>query len=233
MGRLSGRWSLVTGSARGIGRQIAIGLAREGSNVIVHGRTVEHTRGTLAMLEPYGVTTSAVGGDLARADDLEGLVRKVLDAHGGVDILYNNAGIQGERRAAWDAPFDEWTEVLQVNVVAMALLSVAFSRGMRERGWGRIVNLSSGIKDAPDLAPYSTSKTAVIKLTQELAFGLRGTGVLVNHLDPGWLRTDMAGPDAPFEVETVLPGAIVPALLDDDGPTGTGFRAQEYRGKRV
>ena len=104
---------------------------------------------------------------------------------------------------------------------------------MRERGYGRIVNLSSGIKDAPDLAPYSTSKAAVIKLTQELAFGLRGNGVLVNHLDPGWLKTDMAGPGAEFEVETVLPGAIVPALLGDDGPTGTGFRAQEYRGKRV
>jgi len=233
MGRLSGRWSLVTGSSRGIGRQIAIGLASEGANVIVHGRTVEHTRGTLAALEPYGVTTHAVGGDLARSADIERLVRRVLDAHAGIDILYNNAGIQGERRPGWDAPFDEWTEVLTVNVAAMAILSVAFARGMRARGWGRIVNLSSGIKDAPDLAPYSTSKAAVIKLTQELAFGLRGTGVLVNHLDPGWLRTDMAGPDAQFEVETVLPGAIVPALLDDDGPTGTGFRAQEYRGKRV
>ena len=135
MGRLSGRWSLVTGSSRGIGRQIAVGLAREGANVIVHGRTVEHTRGTLAMLEPYGVTAHAVGGDLARADDLEALVRKVLDAHGGVDILYNNAGIQGERRPGWDAPFEEWIQVLQVNVVAAALLSVAFARGMKERGW--------------------------------------------------------------------------------------------------
>jgi NAD(P)-dependent dehydrogenase (short-subunit alcohol dehydrogenase family) len=233
MGRLSGRWSLVTGSSRGIGRQIAIGLAREGANVIVHGRTIEHAHGTFAMLEPYGVETDAVGGDLSNATDIERLIRSVLDAHGGVDILYNNAGIQGERRPAGDAPLDEWKAVFQVNVFAMALLCTAFARGMRERGYGRIVNLSSGIKDTPDLAPYSTSKAAVIKLTQELAFGLRGTGVLVNHLDPGWLKTDMAGPGAEFEVETVLPGAIVPALLGDDGPTGTGFRAQEYRGKRV
>jgi NAD(P)-dependent dehydrogenase (short-subunit alcohol dehydrogenase family) len=185
------------------------------------------------MLEPFGVKTGAVGGDLSITADIERLIRSVLDAHGGVDILYNNAGIQGERRPAWDAPLDEWKAVFQVNVFAMALLCTAFAQGMRERGYGRIVNLSSGIKDAPDLAPYSTSKAAVIKLTQELAFGLRGTGVLVNHLDPGWLKTDMAGPDAEFEVETVLPGAIVPALLGDDGPTGTGFRAQEYRGKRV
>jgi NAD(P)-dependent dehydrogenase (short-subunit alcohol dehydrogenase family) len=233
MGRLAGRRCLVTGSSRGIGRQIAIGLAREGANVIVHGRTKDHAGGTLAMLEPYGVKTDAFGGELSDAADIERLVRGVLDAHGGVDILYNNAGIQGERRPGWDATFAEWTAVFQVNVFAMALLSSAFARGMKERGYGRIVNLSSGVRDAPDLAPYSASKAAVIKLTQDLAFGLRGTGVLVNHLDPGWLKTDMAGPGAEFEVETVLPGAIVPALLDDDGPTGTGFRAQEYRGKRL
>jgi NAD(P)-dependent dehydrogenase (short-subunit alcohol dehydrogenase family) len=233
MGRLAGRWCLVTGSSRGIGRQIAIGMAREGANVIVHGRTLDHTRGTQALLEPFGVKTDAVGGELSDAADIERLIRSVLESHGGVDILYNNAGIQGERRPAWNAPLDEWKAIFQVNLFAMALLSTAFAEGMRERGYGRIVNLSSGIKDAPDLAPYSASKAAVIKLTQDLAFGLRGTGVLVNHLDPGWLRTDMAGPGAEFEVETVLPGAIVPALLGNDGPTGTGFRAQEYRGKRI
>jgi NAD(P)-dependent dehydrogenase (short-subunit alcohol dehydrogenase family) len=233
MGRLTGRWCLVTGSSRGIGRQVAIGLAREGANVIVHGRTLEHTRDTRALLEPFGVKTDAVGGDLSEAAGIERLVRSVLDAHGGVDILYNNAGIQGERRPSWDAPLDEWKAVFQVNVFAMAALSTAFAHGMQERRYGRIVNLSSGIHAAPDLAPYSASKAAVIKLTQDLAFGLRGTGVLVNHLDPGWLKTDMAGPGAEFEVETVLPGAIVPALLGDDGPTGTGFRAQEYRGKRI
>ena len=73
------------------------------------------------------------------------------------------------------------------------------------------------------------SKAAVNKFTQDLAFELRGSGVLVNALDPGWLKTDMAGPGAEFEVETVLPGALVPALLDNDGPTGTVFRAQDYR----
>ncbi len=229
MGRLSGRWCLVTGSARGIGRQIATGLAREGAHVIVHGRSKSHNRATLAALAEYGVMTDSVEGDLSDIAAAEELIRVVLESHGGVDILYNNAAIQGERKEIWDTSIDEWKAILQVNLFAMVLLSTAFARGMKARGYGRIVNLTSGIKDTPQLSPYSVSKAAVNKFTQDLAFELRGTGVLVNHLDPGWLKTDMAGPGAEFDVETVLPGALVPALLDNDGSTGTGFRAQEYR----
>jgi NAD(P)-dependent dehydrogenase (short-subunit alcohol dehydrogenase family) len=229
MGRLTGRWCLVTGSARGIGRQIAIGLAGEGANVIVHGRSKEHNRSTLAALEGYGVQTDSAEGDLSDVAGAERLIRTVLDVHGGVDILYNNAAIQGERKEIWNTSIDEWKAVFQVNLFSMVRLSTGFARGMKARGYGRIVNLTSGIRDTPQLSPYSVSKAAVNKFTKDLAFELRGTGVLVNHLDPGWLKTDMAGPGAEFEVETVLPGALVPALLDNDGPTGTGFRAQEYR----
>jgi NAD(P)-dependent dehydrogenase (short-subunit alcohol dehydrogenase family) len=229
MGRLADRWCLVTGSSRGIGRQIAVGLAREGANVIVHGRSREHNRGTLAVLQQYGVMTDSVEGELSDVAEAHRLIRDVLDAHGGIDILYNNAAIQGERKEIWDTSVDEWKAVFQVNLFAMVLLSTAFARGMKARGYGRVINLTSGIKDTPQLSPYSVSKAAVNKFTQDLAFELKGTGVLVNHLDPGWLKTDMAGPGAEFEVETVLPGALVPALLDNDGPTGTGFRAQDYR----
>jgi NAD(P)-dependent dehydrogenase (short-subunit alcohol dehydrogenase family) len=229
MGRLAGRWCLVTGSSRGIGQQIAIGLAREGAHVIVHGRSKEHNRHTLAALKEYGVQTDSAEGDLSDVAEVQRLIGAVLAAHGGIDILYNNAGIQGERMEIWDTSIDAWKAVFQVNLFSMVLLSTAFARGMRDRGYGRIVNLTSGIKDTPQLSPYSVSKAAVNKFTQDLAAELRGTGVLVNHLDPGWLKTDMAGPGAQYDVETVLPGAIVPALLDDSGPTGTGFHAQEYR----
>lgn len=229
MGRLAGKWCLVTGSSRGIGQQIAMGLAQEGANVIVHARTKDHTRATVAALGQYQVRTESVEGELSDAAAVERLTRIVLDAHGGIDILYNNAAIQGDRKEIWDTTIDEWKAVIQVNLFSMVFLSTAFARGMKERGYGRIVNLTSGIKDTPQLSPYSVSKAAVNKFTQDLACELRGTGVLVNHLDPGWLKTDMAGPGAEFEVETVLPGALVPALLDNDGPTGTGFRAQDYR----
>jgi NAD(P)-dependent dehydrogenase (short-subunit alcohol dehydrogenase family) len=219
----------VTGSSRGIGRQIAIGLARESANVIVHGRTKDHARGTLAALGEFGVLADCVEGDLSDVAAVERLIRVVLDAHGGIDILYNNAAIQGERKEIWDTGIDEWRAVIQVNLFSMVLLSTGFARVMKARGYGRIVNLTSGIKDTPQLSPYSVSKAAVNKFTQDLAFELRGTGVLVNCLDPGWLKTDMAGPGAQFEVETVLPGALMPALIESDGPTGIVFRAQDYR----
>jgi NAD(P)-dependent dehydrogenase (short-subunit alcohol dehydrogenase family) len=230
MRALAGRRALVTGSARGIGRQIAIGLAREGASVIVHGRTKEHTGATLRLLEEYGVDCDCAWGELSDAAGVEGLIAQVLAAHGGIDILYNNAAIQGGRKELWDISRDEWEKLFQVNLFAMVRLCAAFAPGMKARGYGRIVNLSSGIKGVPQLSPYSVSKAAVNKYTEDLACELQGSGVLANYLDPGWLKTDMAGPDAEFEVTTVLPGALKPVLLGDDGPSGIGFRAQDYRG---
>src|SRR5512136_3080793 len=111
----------------------------------------------------------------------------------------------------------------------MIQLCNAFAPEMKRRGYGRIVNLTSGIRDVPQLAPYSVSKAAVDKYSRDLAAELQGTNVLVNLLDPGWLRTDMGGSQAEHDVETVLPGALVPALLEDHGPTGRLFAAQDYR----
>jgi 3-oxoacyl-[acyl-carrier protein] reductase len=105
----------------------------------------------------------------------------------------------------------------------------AFAPDMKARKYGRIVNLTSGIKDIPQLAPYSVSKAAVDKYSRDLAAELQGTNVLVNYLDPGWLKTDLGGPNAENEVETVLPGALVPALLEDHGPSGRLFAAQDYK----
>ena len=124
---------------------------------------------------------------------------------------------------------EEWQTTFQVNVFAIIALCTAFAPGMKRRGYGRIVNLTSGIRDIPQLAPYSVSKAAVDKYSRDLAAELQGTNVLVNYLDPGWLKTDMGGPNAQNGVETVLPGALVPALLDDHGPSGRFYAAQDYR----
>jgi NAD(P)-dependent dehydrogenase (short-subunit alcohol dehydrogenase family) len=94
---------------------------------------------------------------------------------------------------------------------------------MIENGFGRVINLSSGIMNQPELAPYGASKWAVNKLTDDIAFKLRNTKVRINTLDPGWLRTDMGGTNAEHPVEAVLPGALAPALIDDDGPNGQFF----------
>lgn len=99
---------------------------------------------------------------------------------------------------------------------------------MIENGFGRVINLTSGIKDLPELAPYGASKWAVNKLTDNLAIKLNDTGVRINTLDPGWLRTDLGGENADHPVEAVLPGALAPALIEDDGPNGQFFSAIDH-----
>jgi NAD(P)-dependent dehydrogenase (short-subunit alcohol dehydrogenase family) len=225
---LAGRWALVTGSSRGIGRQVAVGLAQFDCNVVVHARKREHTRETLELLEDYDVETASVAGDLSKPSGIRSIVRGVEKHPGGIDILYNNAAIQGEWQSVWEIERTTWQEVFDVNILAMVALTSAFAPGMIERGYGRIINVSSGIKDVPSLAPYGVSKAAVDKYTDDLAAELRGTNVLVSTLDPGWLRTDMGGPNADHDVRTVLPGALMPALLPDFGQNGERFHAQDY-----
>lgn len=226
---LTGKWALVTGSSRGIGRQIALGLAKRNCNVIVHGRSASSTDETLRMLAPYDVETRAVAGELSGEQGIQDVIQGVNTDPGYIDILYNNAAISSQYKTIFEFTMDEWLNTLQVNLFAMIQLCNAFAPGMKERGYGRIINLSSGIADQPNLAPYSVSKAAVDKYTRDLAFALKDANVLVNYLDPGWLKTDMGGPDAWEEVETVLPGALVPALLEDNGPTGRHYAAQDFK----
>jgi len=226
---LENKWALVTGSSRGIGQQIALGLAQRKCNVIVHGRYVVNTTETIEQLKALDVQTHAVAADLENPQEIETLISQVQDRPGVVDILYNNAAIQNDWESIWEIDLDEWRRIFEVNLFAMIRLCNAFAPEMKRRGFGRIINLTSGIQDIPQLAPYSVSKAAVDKYSRDLAAELRGTNVLVNYLDPGWLKTDMGGPDAENEVATVLPGALVPALLDDHGPSGQFYAAQDFK----
>jgi NAD(P)-dependent dehydrogenase (short-subunit alcohol dehydrogenase family) len=228
MKTLDDRWALVTGSSRGIGRQIALGLAARKCNLILHGRAPGNTDGTAKMLIGAGVKVRSVSGELESPEGIAGIVDGVRRGPGEVDILYNNAAVQNVWTSVWDIPLAEWQAVFQVNLFAVVALCNAFVPGMVRRGFGRIVNVSSGIRDTPSLAPYSVSKAAIDKYTADLAAELKGTNVLVNCMDPGWLRTDMGGPNAEHPVESVLPGALVPVLLDEGGPSGRLFAAQDY-----
>ena len=229
MKSLEGKWALVTGSSRGIGQQIATGLAGRNCNLVVHGRKPGNTAATLELLKSSAVQVHAVSGDLSTGEGIRSVIDGVRSGPGHVDILYNNAGIMSAWKPILEVTHEDFLDIFQVNLFAMIALCNAFAAEMKQRGYGRIINLSSGIKDTPHLTPYGISKAAVDKYTQDLACELNATNVLVNYLDPGWLKTDMGGKDANYPVEDVLPGALVPALLEDNGPSGQLFAAQDYR----
>lgn len=226
---ISGKWALVTGASRGIGQQIALGLADLGCCLVLHARELENLDETLHLLKEQACRAHCVAGDLASASGVQQVITGVMSCPGRADILYNNAAIQNTWKPVWQITQEEWQESFRVNLFAMVALCNAFIPAMLQHGYGRVINVTSGIRDVPHLAPYSASKAAVDKYTRDLAAELRGSNVLVNLLDPGWLRTDMGGPDGEHAVETVLPGALVPALLEDFGPSGRLFSAQDYK----
>lgn len=228
MVNLKGKNALITGSSRGVGQQIAIGLAQLGCNIILHGRKEENNKKTLELLEDYPVKTFSVFGDLSDENQVTNLIEQVQALNIPVDILYNNAGIMRPyRENIWSHTTEDWMETYKVNVLAMYKLCSAFIPKMIENNFGRVVNVTSRIMDQPQLAPYGASKWAVDKLSQDIAVELKDTAVRINYLDPSWLKTDLGGEFADNPVEAVLPGALAPVLVDDDGPNGHFFCAIE------
>lgn len=223
---IRGKNALITGSSRGVGQQIALGLAQKGCNVIVHSRTENGCAATRLLLKNTGVTIYEVYGDIGSEKSLMNVIRQVKELGIKVQILYNNAAVMTPYNDnIWQHSWEDWLQSMSTNVVAMYTLCAAFVPQMLDDGFGRVVNLISGIKDTPQLAPYGASKWAAIKLTEDLAAEYANVNIKINALDPGWLRTDMGSQDSPNPVEAVLPGVLVPALLDEKGPTGIAFEA--------
>ncbi len=227
--QIKGKNALITGSSRGVGQQVARALAKLGCNIIVHGRTKESCNKTLELLNKQTVKVYCVYGELSDENQVNKVIEQVRDLKIQVDILYNNAALMTPYHTDyWEHSWDEWMLSMKVNVFAMYSLCAAFIPAMIENGFGRVINLTSGIMYQPELAPYGASKWAVNKLTDDIAFKLQGTGVRINLLDPGWLRTDLGGPNADNPVEATLPGALAPALAEDDGENGQFFSAIDH-----
>ena len=230
---INGKWALVTGASRGIGRQISLGLASYGCNVVLHSRDIANTASLAEELRATGVQVRVVAAELDNETEVEAMISELLASGPKIDIVYNNAAIMSPYRSEWTVvPAEDFRKSFEVNVIALVRICHALIPGMVERGWGRIINVTSGIQDQPELIAYSISKAAVDKFVRDTAGYLKDKGVLINLLDPGWLRTDLGGPNAPGAVESVLPGALVPALLTD-GTTGHFFRAQDWAGQDI
>ena len=225
---IRGKWALVTGASRGIGKQVSLGLADYGCNVIVHSRDTAHTNQLAEALEAKGVEVLQIAAELGEPAQVEAMLDELLATGPAIDILYNNAAIQPGYCSDWlNVRTEDIRRGFEVNCTALIRICFRLIPGMVERGWGRIINVTSGVRDQPELTAYAVSKAAVDKFVQDTAPHLQDKGVLMNLLDPGWLRTDLGGPNAPNTVESVMPGALVPVLIDD-GTYGKLFRAQDY-----
>ena len=227
---LKGKWVLVTGASRGLGRLAAKLMAEQGCNLLLQSRSLEHTASLEKELKATGVDCHAFSADL---NDIPSVLKMLsdIDVLGiEVDVVLNNAGLQiAYRTDYFTTPPEDYTVSFNVNTIAPAMICYHFLPKMIDRGFGRIVNTTSGIDKEPEQAGYSAAKAALDKITKDMASRLGGTGVAMNLTDPGWCRTDLGGPNAPNAPESAIPGIIVGAFVDDS-VNGQIFRAQEFAG---
>ena len=230
---IRGKWALVTGASRGIGKQVSFGLAEYGCNLVLHSRSAEHTDSLAAELREKGIEVRQVSAELSDPAQVESMLDTLLSEGPSIDIVYNNAAVQIGYHEDWlNVPSEEIRISFEVNCTSLIRICNKLMPGMIERGWGRVINVTSGVKDQPQLTAYAVSKAAVDKYVLDIAAHLKDKGVLMNLMDPGWLRTDLGGPNAPGAVESVVPGALVPVLIDD-GTVGQLFHAQDWSGKQL
>lgn len=230
MVNVKGKWAFITGASRGIGYLSAIFMASQGCNLVLHSRSAAHSKKVLDEVKAQGVQAYAVEAELSDFAQIEKMLKEI-DALGvQIDIVLNNAGLQiGYRVDYFNTPINDYVESFKINTVAPAMICYHFLPKMIERGFGRIVNTSSGIRLEPEQAGYSASKAALDKITIDLGSKLNGTDVTINLADPGWCRTDLGGPNAPNAPESTIPGILVGAFIDDK-KSGRWFPAQDFCG---
>lgn len=227
---VKGRWALITGASRGIGYGAALLMAEHGCNLVLHGRIAAHCEKVLKEVRALGVEAYAVGAEFSELSQVEDMLAQI-DRNGTViDIVLNNAGVQVAYRSDHlKTPPSDYEESFKINTIAPMMIVYHFLPKMLKRGFGRIVNTTSGIRLEPEQAGYSASKAALDKVTMDLASKYEGTDVCINITDPGWCRTDLGGSDAPNSPESSLPGVVVGAFIDDC-KSGRNFTAGDFYG---
>ena len=234
---IKGKWALITGASRGIGYLSALVMAQQGCNLILHSRNVTHCNKVKSEAEALGVEVICVSAELANHSEVVAML-DTIDATGKpIDIVLNNAGIQVPYQAdCWASPVEDFGLSYSVNLIAVTTICYRLIPKMLARGFGRVVNTTSGIQDDPQQAAYSASKAALDKFTADLATKLIGTNVILSLTDPGWCRTDLGGPHADNSAESALPGVVVGVFIDSTLSSADSnnhchyFSAQEFYG---
>ena len=224
--------ALVTGGNRGIGLETARQLAGHGLHVFLGTRDLAAGEDAALSLLADGLNVRAVPCDVADNDSVEGCAHIIAEMGHSVDVLVNNAGVVN-RAGVLSTSWNEWRSVFETNFSGASRTTRVFLPGMIERGYGRIVNVSSGYgsfgEGLEGPPPYSTSKAALDALTLKTAQEIErsesgGVDIKVNACCPGWVRTRMGGASAARSVEDGADVVCWLATLDDDGPSGGFFR---------
>ncbi len=226
---LKGKWALITGASRGLGRLIAKAMAEQGCNLVLHSRSNEHCKAVLDEVRAFGIEAYSVEAELFDMEQLNNMLTEIDEKGTQIDVIFNNAGLQTTYRTEFlETPVSEFETSFRINTIAPMMICYHFVGGMAQRGFGRIVNTSSDINFEPQQAPYSASKAALDKITRDLAYAYRDSDVIISLSNPAWCKTDMGGPNAFFEPESAIPGLLVGAFVNDK-KTGRYFNAQDFK----
>lgn len=191
--KLAGKAALVTGASRGIGREIALELARQGANVAVnYAGSAAKAEEVVAEIKQMDRDAFAIQCDVSNSDDVANMIKETIDRFGRIDILVNNAGITRDN-LLMRMKEDEWDAVLNTNLKGVFLCTKAVTRQMMKQRSGRIINISSvvGASGNPGQANYVAAKAGVIGLTKTSAKELASRGITVNAVAPGFITTEM------------------------------------------
>ncbi|MBK9214753.1 MAG: glucose 1-dehydrogenase [Chloracidobacterium sp.] len=213
---LTGRTAIVTGGSRGLGKEIAEGLAEAGAKLMLCARRTEWLEETVEELATRGFEVAGEVCDVSKIEEADGLVIDTVERFGSVDILVNNAGI------SWGAmpeemTLDQWQKVIDINLTGCFLMAQAVGRKMLAQGRGSIINIASiagltSSANGPFYAGYVASKAGLIGLTRELAASWGRRGVRVNAVAPGFFRSRLAGAVIDIYERSIQENNVIPRI---------------------
>lgn len=221
-----GKNILVTGASRGLGARLAIELASLGANLTLHARKIEHLETTKTACQKFGHSVDVFATNLEHPEKVQAMIQALRAT--GLGIIYNNAAFSPSLHTDhYQIPANDFELCFKINALAPILLANAFIPDMQARGFGRVINISTELQHHPASAAYACSKAALDKFVADLAPTLAGTGVNINLVNPGSLRTDM-NPRGEQAVESAVNGLLLAALLEQGN--GRWISAQDYSG---
>jgi NAD(P)-dependent dehydrogenase (short-subunit alcohol dehydrogenase family) len=215
---LSGRVAIVTGGSRGLGLEMAEGLAEAGAALMLCARREQWLTPAVTALRERGFTVDGAICDVAKASDVQAVVDDTVARHGRVDILINNAGVSWGARPE-EMPIEKWQMVIDVNLTGAFLFAQAAGRQMLKQEYGRIINIASlagfhASVNGPHYAAYAASKAGLMGLTRELAASWGRQGIRVNAIAPGFFHSRLADPAIPIAEPGIKASSPIPRVGD-------------------